>query len=77
LKQYNTKNLKVKVEITNTLSILAPLMEDQLENYLSQILPHIEQSVNENNNDLLLYSLAILKYAFSRKTFSITAQKES
>ena len=52
-------------------------MEDQLENYLSQILPHIEQSVNENNNDLLLYSLAILKYAFSRKTFSITAQKES
>ena len=77
LKQYNTKNLKVKVEITATLSILAPLMEDQLENYLSQILPHIEQSVNENNNDLLLYSLAILKYAFSRKAFSITAQKES
>jgi hypothetical protein len=42
LKQYNTKNLKVKVEITNTISILAPLMEDKIENYLSLILPHIE-----------------------------------
>jgi hypothetical protein len=68
--------LKVKVEITNTLAVLAPLMDESMEGYLAQILPHIEQSVGENNNDLILHGLAILKYAFSRDR-SDTAQRES
>lgn len=46
-----------------TLSEVA-LMEESHEKYLSNLGPYIQNSINEGNNDLLTYSLAILKQAF-------------
>jgi hypothetical protein len=54
-------------------------MADLLEQYLGQITSFIQNSINEGNNDLLTYSLAILKQAFRNsdpQMVSITAQQE-
>jgi hypothetical protein len=39
-------------------------MQDEFENYMPNVINHIESSIKEANNDLLTYSLAILKHAF-------------
>jgi len=57
LKQLKTKNVKVKVTVMKTFSVLAMVLQGDLEKYLAQIIPNIESSVHENNNDLLTYSL--------------------
>jgi len=64
LKQLKTKNIKVKVAVMKTFSVLAMVLQDKLEKYLPQIIPNIEQSIHENNNDLLTFSLSILQYTF-------------
>lgn len=65
LKQYKkTKNLKIKVEIMHTFQILAPMMDSSFEKYFGEILPLICTSIDEGNNDLVLYSLQILMHAF-------------
>lgn len=65
LKQYKkTKNLKIKVEIMRTFEILAPMMDTSFEKHFGEILPYVCSSIEESNNDLVLYSLQILKHAF-------------
>ena len=41
LKQYQTKNIKVKIAVMKTLSVVALMMQNDLENYLDQIVPII------------------------------------
>jgi len=62
-----------------TFSVLAS-MQTTLEQFLSQIIPHIRSSIQEANNDLVTHSLAILKQAFRNsdpQALSDTAQAES
>jgi hypothetical protein len=39
-------------------------MQGELENYLGQMIPLIHQSLDDNNNDILTYSLTILQQGF-------------
>lgn len=41
LKQYQTKNIKVKIAVIKTFSVVALMMQNELEKYLSQIVPII------------------------------------
>ena len=55
-------------------------MQESLEKFLGQVIPHIEATIAENNNDLITHSLAILKQAFRNtepQEVSLTAQSES
>ena len=42
-------------------------MQENFENYFGEILQYICQSTEEGNNDLILYSLQILKHAFKNE----------
>ena len=64
LKQYQTKNIKVKIAVIKTFSVVALMMQNELEKYLSQIVPIIFQSLSDNNNDILTYALNILQQGF-------------
>jgi len=65
IKQYQNKNLRVKVAIMKTFSILVMLMpQDKLEQHLSKIIDEIVKSTSEGNNDLFTHSLSILKTSF-------------
>lgn len=58
LKQMSSKNdIKVRVAVMKTLSVLSMIMLDELEKYYSRFIPHIKQSAVENNNDLITNSL--------------------
>ena len=48
----------------HTFEILTPLMGSSFEDHFGNILPYICTSIDEGNNDLVLYSLLILKHAF-------------
>jgi len=65
IKQYQNKNIRVKVSIMKTFSILVMLMpQDKLENHLSKIIDLIVKSASEGSNDLFTHSLSILKTSF-------------
>lgn len=79
IKQLKSKNIKIKVEVMKTFVELAQ-MEESHEKYLSSLAPHIQGSINEGNNDMISYSLAILKQAFrytEAEKISVTAQNDS
>ena len=57
-----------------TLSVLAQIMQDDLDQYMPNIIGQIEQSIKEANNDLLTYSLAILKHAFRNTDLGMSSQ---
>lgn len=61
-KQFKSKNIKVKVATMKTYADLSNLKETP--QFLSQIMPYIQSSVKESNNDLIIHSLAVLKQAF-------------
>ena len=63
LKQLKSKNNKVKVSAMKTFAELATMQTD-LEKYLPQLICHIQQSLTDGNNDLITYSLSILKQFF-------------
>jgi len=57
-KQYGkTKNIQVKVSIMKTFSTLAMIIPDEMEKSLGSIIEYMEKSMDEGNNDLILYSL--------------------
>ena len=61
-----------------TLSVLSLIMKDQLEKHFSLIIPYIKSSTDENNNDMITYSLQILRQAFKEiesSKVSLTAKK--
>ena len=60
----SSKDLKVRVAVMKTLSVLAMIMMDQLENHIEKFIPHIQNSATEGNNDMMTYSLQILKKVF-------------
>lgn len=63
-----------------TFSVLALVTQSNLEANLNEIIPHIEQSIHEKNNDLMTYSLSIFYYSFRQKNDMIsseTAQTQS
>ena len=64
LKQQASKSVKVRIGVMKTLSVLACILHQNLEEHLELIFPFIESSIRENNNDLITYSLNIMKYAF-------------
>mmetsp|Transcript_14247 Transcript_14247/g.24236 ORF Transcript_14247/g.24236 Transcript_14247/m.24236 type:complete len:168 (-) Transcript_14247:2106-2609(-) len=64
IKQLKSKNIKVKVAVMKTFSVLAYMNQARLEHHLADLIPHIEQCVKENNNDYITYSLEVLKNAF-------------
>lgn len=79
LKQYSSKNIKVKIAVIKTLSVVALIMQDELERHLASIIPIIYQSLGDNNNDILTYSLSILQQGFrstNPQSVSQVAQKE-
>lgn len=59
-----SKNLAVRVEIMKALSIFAYVLPGGLEENLEKILPYIDASIEEGNNDMILHSLMTLRYAF-------------
>ena len=81
IKQYKNKNIRVKVAIMKTFSILVMLMpQDKLEEHLSKIIDEIVKSTSEGNNDLFTHSLSILKTSFRNNDpnkVSQTANKDS
>jgi hypothetical protein len=81
IKQYQSKSIKVKVGVMKTLSTLSFILHNKLEEYLDAILGVVEDSIkNEKNNDLITYSLIILKYAFKNTEpteLSMVTQKRS
>jgi hypothetical protein len=78
-KQYGkTKNIQVKVSIMKTFSTLAMIVPDEMEKSLGSIIEYMEKSMDEGNNDLILYSLQIMKYTFRKKgVASMSAQNYS
>lgn len=79
LKQFKSKNIKVKVSTMKTISVLAMVLPSNLESHLSSITPHIQCSIYEANNDLINFSLSILKQAFRQtdaSQVSSTAKRE-
>lgn len=78
-KQYGkTKNIQVKVSIMKTFSTLAMIIPDEMEKSLGSIIEYMEKSMDEGNNDLILYSLQIMKYTFRKKGMaSMSAQNYS
>lgn len=64
IKQYSTKNIKVKIAVIKTLSVVTLIMQNELEKHLSQIVPIIYQTLSDNNNDILTYALNILQQGF-------------
>lgn len=80
LKQYSSKNIKVKIAVIKTLSVVTLIMQNELEKHLAAIVPIIYQSLSDNNNDILTYSLSILQQGFRNfdpMMASQVAQKES
>jgi len=59
-----SKNLSVRIEIMKSISVFAYLLPEGLEENLIKILPYIDASIEENNNDMILHSLMTLRYAF-------------
>ena len=53
IKQLKSKNIKVKVGVMKTFSVLAHISQKELENHLTLLIPYIEQCVKENNNDYI------------------------
>ena len=47
-----------------TFSTLAMIVPDEMEKSLGSIIEYMEKSMDEGNNDLILYSLQIMKYTF-------------
>lgn len=79
IKQLKSKNIKVKIEVMKTFVELAQ-MEESHEKYLASLAPYIQGSIAEGNNDMISYSLAILKQAFRYSEpdkISVTAQSGS
>lgn len=78
-KQYGkTKNIQVKVSIMKTFSTLAMIVPDEMEKSMGSIIEYMEKSMDEGNNDLILYSLQIMKYTFRKKGMaSMSAQNYS
>ena len=65
LKQMTNKNdIKVRVAVMKTFSVLALVMLDSLEKYYDRLIPHMQASAADGNNDLITYSLNILHLAF-------------
>jgi hypothetical protein len=65
LKYLPTKHdLKVRVAVMKTLSVLSMVMLDQLESHYAMYIPYIKGFAEEGNNDLITFSLQILKRAF-------------
>jgi hypothetical protein len=61
----NAKNdIKVRVAVMKTFSVLAMVMLDSLEKYYERLIPHMEAAALDGNNDLITYSLNILHLAF-------------
>jgi hypothetical protein len=79
IKQLKSKNIKVKVEVMKTFGELV-MMEESHERCLVSLAPFIQNTINEGNNDMITYSLAILKQAFrysEPERISVTAQNDS
>lgn len=57
----NAKNVAVKGEVMKSLAEFAHVNGEKLEENFSKILPYIDASVEENNNDMISQSLVILK----------------
>ena len=82
LKQMKSKNdIRVRVAVMKTLSVLSMIMMEELEKHYARLIPHIKQSANEGNNDLISHSLQILHVAFKQtddpSQISQTAQKHA
>lgn len=79
VKQLKSKNIKVKVQAMKTFAQLS-VMEESHEKFLRLVIPYIQASISEANNDMIVYSLQILKEAFKYdepQKVSITAQEQS
>lgn len=63
VKQLKSKNIKVKVQAMKSFAQLS-VMEESHEKFLSLVIPYIQASISEANNDMIVYSLLILKEAF-------------
>jgi len=60
----NSKNVAVRGEIMKSIAEFAHVNNEKLEANFDKILPFIEASVEENNNDMITNSLVILKNVF-------------
>lgn len=74
IKQYNTKNIKVKIAVIKTLSVVTLIMQNELEKHLGQIVPIIYQTLSDSNNDILTFALNILQQGF-RNTDPVLASQ--
>ena len=74
-----SKSQKVKVASMKTFAAIAQA-HGKTDDYLEEILPFIEATSDEQNNDLIFNCLEILKQAFKNtepEKVSVTAQNQS
>ena len=64
IKQASHKNQSVKIKVMKSMSLLAVLLKDQVEDHLKDMAKHIFLLGEENNQELLTYSLQILQTGF-------------
>ena len=58
LKQLNSKNaIEVRVAVMKTLSVLSQIMLQELEKYYGKVIPFIQESAGEGNNELISHGL--------------------